>query len=287
MPRKKNRNSVRSQSPVRKLTEPKLGNLSDFVASAVGKSRRAPVVFGPFGKIVVDWNQYQQEASEWMKKHNPEAYGKGEWDRLDLICYFIYIGHQRRGECELQILLNVYTMDNVPDECFRSLDRKIADVLSRYNLPAPWLSRWLMFHTSHKIPFVVPDEENSTDKDALRCRYSSLLFDEGVDLEQYYVFSFAKLPPLEIFQLTRPDPTTESSSGFWKESTDHLMFEINSRITEHFAALARQGFRAPVIDGGLSCFDLFDKEQPGWRQNVKNFEIKDGRITPKEKNAAQ
>jgi hypothetical protein len=226
----------------------------------------------------IKWDQYGHEAAEWLRTHNPESYERGEWNKIDLICYFIYIGVERRGEYELQFLLNFVSDESIYLATLKELDAKILALITRYNLYVPWLGRWLMFHTSHKLPFIT----FYPPLNAWRCRYSSVLYDAGETLDNLFVYSFAKLPPLDISQLSRPDSQSNAvaASMYWKSYTDHIMYEFNSRIAENLPAFARQGFQAPVIEG-VSCFDLFDKEQPGWRRNVENFEIKDGSIVPK------
>lgn len=289
MPPKKKKQPSRSRSPARKKEkvtvdipiEKSLPFLSDYVARAVGEHFKNPEVLHSDGlknTLTINWDQYRHEAADWLRTHNPEAYKQGEWNRIDLICYFIYIGVERRGEYELQFLLNFVSWQLVGAGTFKQLDEKISALITQYNLDVPWLGRWLMFHTSHKIPFVTFIPRSN----AWRCRYSSVLYDEGDSLENYFVYSFAKLPPLDISQLSRPDFDTDpvAASNFWRHSTAHVMYEFNARIAEHLPAFARQGFQAPVIEG-LSCFDLFDREQPGWRKNVENFEIKDGSIVPK------
>ncbi len=284
MPPKKKNQPSRSRSPVRKNTkisadEPvtnSLSYLSDFIASALGPHFKNPEVLhndGLKNTLTINWDQYGHEAAQWLRDHNSEAYQQGNWNIIDLICYFIYIGVERRGQYELQFLLNSLCESLISPSVFKELDKKISATITEHNLDVPWLGRWLMFHTSHKIPFVtfVPRFN------AWCCRYSSVLYDEGEHLENYFVFSFAKLPPLDIKQLSRPDP---EPTTFWRDCTAHIMYEFNARITEHLVAFARQGFQAPVIEG-VSCFDLFDIEQPGWRKNVENFEIKDGSIVPK------
>ncbi len=284
MPPKKKKQPSRSRSPVRKsakiAVEKPVNNslpyLSNYAAETLGVHFKTPKVLhndGLNNTLTINWDQYGHEAADWLRTHNPEAYEQGEWDRIDLICYFIYIGVERRGQYELQFLLNFVTGPLVGSGTLKQLDEKILALIIQYNLDLPWLGRWLMFHTSHKIPFVTFIPRFN----AWSCRYSSVLYDEGEHLENYFVYSFAKLPPLDIKQLSRPDP---EPTAFWRDCTAHVMYEFNARITEHLAAFARQGFQAPVIEG-VSCFDLFDIEQPGWRKNVENFEIKDGSIVPK------
>lgn len=280
MPPKK-KASARSKSPKRKTVKAAdktiqhgLTLLSDTIADWYGKSFKAPKVSGHGSPI--DWDRHQKAASDYLEKHNPEAMLKGEWNRYDLICYFILT--EANGGCsgaEVQFLLDFLRHPWVINIEFEELDVKISKLIKEYELDVPWLGRWLMFHTNHMLPFVTFDPDN----DIWRCRYDSILRDDGAHLEEYYTYSFAKLPPLDISQLSRPVHNAEPQ--FWKQSIDPIMYEFNARLAENLPAFARLGcLQAPNFNGE-NCFDILDREQPGWRKDVENFDIKDGKITPK------
>lgn len=270
---------ARSKSPRRgkavvapKANESTLPYLSDAIVEWYGESYRQPK-FGSTSDFTVKWDDFQEKAEAYLLKHNPSSYEIGKWDREDLICFFILL--ETRGECnvcEVQLLLN-YVAQSYDNELF-GLDQKIAQLIKDYDLELPWLGRWLMFHTNHKLPFVTFDP----NRQIWLPRYESVLKDSGQYLANYFKYSFAKIPPLDIEQLKRP--VSYPLPPFWSEGTAHLIYEFNARIAEHLPAFARQGFQAPILCGE-SCFDVFDREQPGWRQNVENFDIQNGKITPK------
>jgi hypothetical protein len=278
MPPKK-KASARSKSPKRTIVkaQPKtiehgLPLLSDTIAGWEGKSFKAPKVSG---RSPIDWDRHQKAASDYLEKHNPESMLKGQWNRCDLICYFLLTeANEGCSGVEVQFLLDFLRQPWARPVQLEELDSKISNLIKEYELDLPWLGRWLMFHTNHMLPFVTFDPNNDT----WQCRYDSILTDDGAHLEEYYTYSFAKLPPLDISQLARPVHNTDPQ--FWKDSVDPVMYEFNARLAENLPAFARLGLQAPIFNGE-NCFDILDREQPGWRKDVENFDIKDGKITPK------